>query len=58
MLIIDFSPLIMSSIDDIEGLCTQLRANGATVRRKAIKEILEIVEKESNRVSLSTMGTG
>lgn len=46
----------MSSIDDIEGLCTQLRANGLTARRKAIKEILEIVEKESNRVSLSTMG--
>eukprot|EP00903_Cladosiphon_okamuranus_P016144 g14899.t1 len=48
----------MSSIDDIEGLCTQLRANGATVRRKAIKEVLEIVEKESNRVLLSTMGMG
>lgn len=48
----------MSSIDDLEGLCTQLRANGATVRRKAIKEILDIVDKESNRVSLSAMSAG
>ncbi|CAB1111641.1 unnamed protein product [Ectocarpus sp. CCAP 1310/34] len=48
----------MSGVDDIEGLITQLRANGATVRRRAMKEILEIVDKDSNRVSLSTMGTG
>lgn len=46
----------MSSIDDIEGLLTQLRADGLTVRRRAIRDILEIVERESNRVLLSTMG--
>ncbi|CAM9964248.1 unnamed protein product, partial [Scytosiphon promiscuus] len=48
----------MSGLDDIEGLITQLRANGATVRRKAMKEILEIVGKDHNRTSLATMGSG
>lgn len=48
----------MSGIDEIEGLCTSLRNNGATVRRKAIKEVLEITAKESNRVVLSAMGAG
>lgn len=51
-------PRSMASLDDIEGLCTSLRNNGATARRKAMKEILEIAGKESNRVVLSAMGSG
>lgn len=48
----------MSNIDDLEGLCTSLRDNSATLRRKAIKEILEIIEKDSNRFIISALGEG
>lgn len=50
----------MTSVDRIrmERLCTKLCENGTTKRRDAIKEILEIAGKESNRAALSVMGAG
>ncbi|CAM9783719.1 unnamed protein product [Discosporangium mesarthrocarpum] len=48
----------MPTMDELEGLCTSLRSNGATSRRKAMKEVLELVEKESNRASLAVMTAG
>ncbi|CAM9762904.1 unnamed protein product [Choristocarpus tenellus] len=48
----------MSILEEVEILCTSLRSNGATARRKAIKDILELIEKESNRASLATIPAG
>lgn len=48
----------MPTLDEIESLCTSLRSNATTVRRKAIKEVLEVIEKESHRVAFSAMGKG
>lgn len=48
----------MPLLDEIDSLCTSLRNNATTTRRKAIKDILEITEKESHRTAISGMGTG
>lgn len=48
----------MPTIDDLEVLCTSLRDNNAAQRRRSIKEILEIIEKESNRFLIAAMGEG
>ena len=48
----------MWSVEEIEDACRLLRDNGATARRKAIKKVLELTGKESNRAALSTMGSG
>lgn len=44
--------------DQMENVCTALRNNASTARRKAIKEILEIMEREYNRVAISAMMGG
>lgn len=48
----------MWSVEEIEDACRFLRDNGATARRKAIKRVLELTGKESNRAALSAMGSG
>lgn len=48
----------MWSVEEIEDVLRLLRDNGATNRRKAIKGVLELTGKESNRVVLSSMGSG
>lgn len=41
--------------DEVENLCSALRSTASTARRKAIKEILEITDRESNRAAISAM---
>lgn len=48
----------MLTLDEIESLCTSLRSNVSIARRRAIKDVLEIIEKESHRVAFSAMGKG
>lgn len=58
IVVVRIIPMPLVEHHEIENVCTALRNNASTARRKAIKEILEITERESNRLAISAMTGG